>query len=295
MARIAIVGPGAVGGVIAAWLEKTGRHEIILCARRALGELHVETPHGAWIARPTVLTAPEQAAPVDWVLVATKAYDSAGAATWLKGLAANGAPVAILQNGVEHRERFASYLPSAQLVPVMVDCPAERVTPTSIRQRGTAKMVVQDDGYGREFVALFAGTPVEVALTADLKSAVWRKLCVNAAGVISGLVLQPAGVMRDEQLGELSRQLVRECIAVGRAEGALLDDSLVETVLQGYRSAPADSVNSLHADRAAGRTTEIDARNGVIVRLGRKHGIATPCNQMAVSLIEAMTRAASAR
>jgi 2-dehydropantoate 2-reductase len=282
-----------VGAVIAAWLEKTGRHEIVLCARRPLGELQVETPYGPLIARPTVLTAPEQATPVDWVLVATKAYDSAGAATWLKGLAAKGAPVAILQNGVEHRERFAAFLPAGQLVPVMVDLPAERVTPTRIRQRGTAKLAVQDDALGREFVALFAGTPVEAALTADLKSTVWRKLCNNAAGVISGLVLQPAGVMQDEQLGELARQLVRECIAVGRAEGAVLDDSLADTVLQAYRNAPPDSVNSLHADRQAGRRTEIDARNGVIVRLGRKHGIATPCNQMAVALIEAMTRASN--
>ena len=290
MSRIAIVGPGAVGGVMAAWLSKTGRHEVTLCARRPLGELHVETPNGLLIARPLVLTAPEQAGPVDWVLVATKAYDSTGAAAWLTGLAAQGAPVAILQNGVEHRERFAAYLPATQLVPVMVDCPAERSSPTSIRQRGTAKMAVQDDMPGREFAALFAGTPVEVTLTADLKSAVWRKLCINAAGVISGLVLQPAGVMHDEQIGELSRQLVRECIAVGRAEGAVMDDSLAETVLQAYRQAPADSVNSLHADRLAGRPTEIDARNGVIVRLGRKHGIPTPCNQMAVALIEAMTR-----
>ena len=294
MARIAIVGPGAVGCVIAAWLEKTGRHEVILCARRKLGEIHVATPHGALVARPAVLTAPEQATPVDWVLVATKAYDSAGAATWLKGLAAQGASVAILQNGVEHRERFAAFLPLAQLMPVMVDCPAERDSPTEIRQRGTAKMTVQDDLRGREFVALFSGTPVEVSLTADLKSAVWRKLCVNAAGVISGLLLQPAGIMNDEQLGELCRQLVRECVAVGRAEGAVLDDSLADTVLQGYRAAPPDSVNSLHADRQAGRPTEIDARNGVIVRLGRKHGIATPCNQMAVALIEAMTRVTGA-
>ena len=80
-------------------------------------------------------------------------------------------------------------------------------------------------------------------------------------------------------------------MAVGRAEGAVIDDSHVEVVLQGYRNAPPDSVNSLHADRQAGRVTEIDARNGVIVRLGKKHGIATPCNQMAVALIEAMTRA----
>ena len=292
MARIAIVGPGAVGGVMTAWLEKTGRHEIVLCARRELGALEVETPQGPLTARPRVLTSPDQATPVDWVLVATKAYDSAGAAAWLKGLACGGAPVAILQNGVEHRERFAAYLPADQLVPVMVDCPAERVTPTRIRQRGVAKLVVQDDRRGREFVALFAGTPVEATLTVDLKSAVWRKLCVNAAGVISGLVLQPAGVMQDEKLGELSRQLVRECIAVGRAEGAVMEDALVDAVLQGYRAAPPDSVNSLHADRQAGRSTEIDARNGVIVRLGRKHGIATPCNQMAVALIESMTRAA---
>jgi 2-dehydropantoate 2-reductase len=32
---------------------------------------------------------------------------------------------------------------------------------------------------------------------------------------------------------------------------------------------------------------EIDARNGVIVRLGNKHGIPAPLNQMIVWLLEA--------
>jgi 2-dehydropantoate 2-reductase len=293
MARIALVGPGAVGGVIAAWLDHTGRHEVTLCARRPLGELHVETPQGPLVARPRVITSPADATAVDWVLVATKAYDAAGAAAWLPGLAGHGAPVAILQNGVEHRERFAAYLPAAQLVPVMVDCPAERSSPTTIRQRGTAKMVVQDDVLGRDFAALFAGTPVEVALTADLKSAVWRKLCLNSAGVINALLLQPAGVMRDEKIGELVLAMVRECLAVARAEGAVLEDAMPEIVLQAYRNAPPDALNSIQADRQAGRPMEIDARNGVIVRLGRKHGIATPCHHMAVALLEAMARQAA--
>jgi 2-dehydropantoate 2-reductase len=99
--------------------------------------------------------------------------------------------------------------------------------------------------------------------------------------------------MRDEAIGEVARDLVRECIAVGRAEGAVLADDLVESVIQGYRQGAPDSVNSIQADRQAGRPMEIDARNGVIVRLGRKHGIATPCNQMAVALLEAMARPAS--
>jgi 2-dehydropantoate 2-reductase len=57
-------------------------------------------------------------------------------------------------------------------------------------------------------------------------------------------------------------------------------------------AAPADSINSLHADRLAGRPMELDARNGVIVRLGQKHGIPTPANRMAVALIEAMGKTA---
>jgi 2-dehydropantoate 2-reductase len=290
MSRIALVGPGAVGGVIAAWLCQTGRHEVTLCARRPLPELHVETPHGPLVARPVVLTGPADAQPVDWVLVATKAYDAAGAATWLQGLAAQGAPVAILQNGVEHRERFTPWLPAEQIVPVMIDCPAERTTPTHIRQRGVAKIVVQDDARGREFVALFAGTPVEATTTPDFKSAVWRKLCVNSSGVINALLLQPAGVMHDAQLGDLLKAMVEECMAVGRAEGAVFEDGLPDKILAGQRAAPPDSMNSIHADRAAGRPMELDARNGVIVRLGRKHGIPTPYNEMAVALLAAMAR-----
>jgi 2-dehydropantoate 2-reductase len=42
------------------------------------------------------------------------------------------------------------------------------------------------------------------------------------------------------------------------------------------------------ADRMAGRTMEIDARNGVIVRKGEKHGIPTPLNRMVVALLQAV-------
>jgi 2-dehydropantoate 2-reductase len=287
MARIAIVGPGAVGGVIAAWLQESGRHEVILCARRRFEELTVRSGDRLLISHPKVLTVAADAPPVAWVFVTTKAYDAAGAAAWFSGLCSLGAPVAVLQNGVEHRERFAEYLFPEKVVPVMVDCPAERSTPGNMVQRGPATLAVQDDALGREFATLFEGTPITVEITDDMKTALWRKLCVNAAGAISAVLLQPAGVMREARTGDIARGIIRECVAVGRAEGAKLDDSVVETVLQGYRESPPDAINSLHADRAAGRPMESDARNGVIVRLGRKHGIPTPYNQRAFSLLEA--------
>src|SRR5258708_22998928 len=203
MARIAIVGPGAIGGVMAAWLGRSGAHEVVLCARRPLAGLIVETPGETIELTPKVFTNPNDAPAVDWVRVATKTYDVAGAAAWLGPLCARGAPVAVLQNGVEHREHFEAYLPVDRIVPVLAYCPAERSTPTHIRQRRKALLIVPDDARGTAFASLFADTGVEVVPTPDFKTEAWKKLCVNAAGVINALLLQPAGVLRKASVAEL--------------------------------------------------------------------------------------------
>jgi 2-dehydropantoate 2-reductase len=287
MKRIAIVGVGAIGGVVAALLQQAN-HEVILCTRRPLPELVVETPSGEILVEAENVVDPALAPRVDWVVVATKAYDVAGASQWLEHLRSPGTPLAVLQNGVEHRERFAPYLPLDMILPVVVDCPAERLSPGRIRQRGPMHLKVPDTESGSEFIRLFAGTSTNVATVPDFTTVAWRKLCHNAVGVLPTILLQPAGVLRGEAIGEVARQIIRECIAVGRAEGAVLSEEVVEEVLRAYRAAPPDSVNSLHADRLAGRPMEIDARNGVIVRFGEKHGIPTPNNRMAVALLEAM-------
>ncbi len=291
MARIAIIGVGAIGGVIAALLQQAGGHELMLCVRRPLDGLTVEAPDGVVRVEAAVATDPAEVAAAwvaDWVIVATKAYDVAGAAKWLERLRAPGAPVAVLQNGVEHRERFAPYVPMESILPVVVDCPVERQTPERVRQRGVMHLKAPEGELGQAFVELFAGSAADAAVVPDFVTVAWRKLCHNAAGVLPALLLQPSGVLRGEAVGEVALEIVRECAAVGRAEGARLDDDVAEAVLRAYRAAAADGINSLHADRLAGRPMEIAARNGVIVRLGKKHGIPTPCNQMAVALLETM-------
>jgi 2-dehydropantoate 2-reductase len=289
MARIAIVGVGAIGSVMAAWLTRAG-HELVLCARRREDDILVETPDGPIAVRGTILTDPRSAKPVDWVLVATKTYDAAGAAEWLPALRTTDTPVAVVQNGVEHRERFAPWVDVERIVPVLLYCPAERVAPNRVRQRRAGRMDVPDGELGRAFAGLFAGTAMEVTPRADFQTALWRKLSVNAVGALNALLLQPEGIFRDDAVAEIARGLAGECVAVARAEGAKLDERAVEEVLELYRQNPPDTVNSIHADRLAGRRMEIDARNGVIVRLGRKHGIPTPYNHMAVVLLETLSR-----
>ncbi|KRA66082.1 2-dehydropantoate 2-reductase [Caulobacter sp. Root655] len=290
--RVAVIGPGAVGGAVAAWLAQNPALDVEVCARTAFDRLEVETPGGLLVASPRVLTSPgeallDQRGPVDWALITTKTYDAAATGAWLAALVGPASRVAVLQNGVEHVERFTPYVDAARITPAVVDIPAERTAPGRVRQRRDGTILVPEGAAGQAFVALFAHTPIAVSTTADFRTAAWKKLALNCAGAVNALTLKPAGVARREPIADIMRALVGECVAVGRAQGADLPDDLPETVVAGYRAGPADGVNSLHADRAASRPMELDARNGVIARLGARHGIATPVNTMVVALLEA--------
>lgn len=288
MAKVAIVGVGAIGGALAGFLEMTGGHTITLCTRRPLQQLPVRMPDRELHAKAVNITDPAQAGPVDWVLVATKTYHAAGAATWFPALCASGAPVAIVQNGVEHRERFAPFVSPDRLLPVIIECPVERTADGTVVVRGGALLKVEDTALGQSFAALFAGSDARLDLVDNFITAAWWKLCVNSVGALSALSLKPSGVLRGEPMRRVALDMVAECAAVGRAEGARLSDSIGEEVLAIYAKHPTGSVNSLLADRLAGRRMEWDARNGVIVRKGEKHGIATPLNSMAATLLQAV-------
>jgi 2-dehydropantoate 2-reductase len=240
-ARIALIGPGAIGGLIAAWLCQGGGNDVTVCARTPLRHLELETPTGTIEARPTVLTRPEQGRTVDWVLVATKAYDSESAAAWLPGLLGEDTRVAVLQNGVDHVERFSAFLPADRILPVVVDCPTERVAPERIRQRGPGTLVVPESQIGRAFTKLFARTELDATTNTDFVTIVWRKLCINAAGAVNALTMEPARIVQDPNAKKIIRNLVLEAVAVGNAEGAKLDDSIADEVIHHYQNIPGDS------------------------------------------------------
>ncbi len=77
-------------------------------------------------------------------------------------------------------------------------------------------------------------------------------------------------VMRGPRIQGLVRALVRECVAVGRAEGAKLDDALADKLAQQLAQSPRAETRS-DVLRPNGRIRHGgDARNGVIVRLGAR-------------------------
>lgn len=287
MANITLIGPGAIGATLAAWLAQHPQHQVSVGVRTPFDSIVLDTPAGRIEAAPRVLTDPAQAQPSDWVLVATKAYDSAPAARWFQNSVGPRTRIAVIQNGVEHVERFAPYVDAARIVPVMIDCPATRVAPGRVDQRGPIHIVVPAGDNGADFVKLFDGLNFDVRETADFVTAAWKKLCLNSAGAVPTVLLEPAGISHHEGVAEILRAIVRECVAVGRAKGAVLGDEIADEIVERMRRGPRDAANSMLADRRAGRPMEIDARNGVIVRFGREHGIPTPMNSLMVAMLEA--------
>ncbi|MDB5529658.1 MAG: 2-dehydropantoate 2-reductase [Devosia sp.] len=289
MTSIAVIGPGAIGGALAAWLAQGSGFDITLCARTPLGDLRVETPSdGTITASPLVLTDPASAKPVDWVLVCTKTYDVDSIKPWLDHLVGSQTRVAIVQNGVEHVKLFAHLVAPERIVPVMINLPAARTAPGRIVQHREGVIAVPAGRDGEDFVALFAKTKIRAVADPDFVSQIWVKLAGNCAAIVPSLTLRATGPVWGEGLEAIVRGLVEECAAVGRAEGAQIPSSIVEEVLERFRTMPEGaSGGSLHADRLAGNPMEIDARNGVIVRLGRQRGIPTPMNALLVTLLGA--------
>ncbi len=86
---------------------------------------------------PVVLTAPVLTDPAivrdtaDWILLAVKAHQTDGASGWLKALAGPGSVVAVLQNGVGHRDRVGPLAGEAAVLPAIVWCPAETISPAT--------------------------------------------------------------------------------------------------------------------------------------------------------------------
>jgi 2-dehydropantoate 2-reductase len=259
----------------------------VLCARRPLERLVVERPDGDEVVlRAPVLTQPDGVDPAEWILLAVKAHQTDGAAGWLRALSAAGTTVAVLQNGIDHVERVAPLAGDATVLPTVNWCPVEPVVPGRVRQRGPLRIAVPEGEAGEAFAALL-GAGADVAVGGDFAREAWRKLCANAVSGVMALAGRPAEIFALDDLRSVATALAYECAAVARAEGAPLSDADADEVIAWIEDLPPDAGSSILTDRLAGRALEWEARNAVIGRLGRRHGIATPVSDTVAALLHA--------
>ncbi|MEU5207685.1 2-dehydropantoate 2-reductase [Streptomyces sp. NPDC020742] len=290
-ARLAVIGAGAIGGYTAALAHWAGL-DVTLCVRTPLAGLTIESDGTDRAAAVRIATDPAQVTPVDWVLLTTKAQDTAGAQGWLRRLCAPGTTVVVLQNGIGQEERVAPLVPPGTAVlPTVVYISAERTAPGRVRHHVASELHVPEGPLADRFAALLAGSGLQVHPVPDFRTAVWRKLFTNlAANPLTALLQQRMEVFADPEVAALSRDLLREAAEVARAEGAHIGAEDITRTLELYAKAPPGGGSSMLYDRLAGRPMEHEFLTGAVVRAGERHGIATPLNRMLLTLLRAVDR-----
>ncbi len=251
---------------------------------------------------PSVASAPPR--PRDLAVICVKSFDSAVLAAELRqapALRRQLGGVLLLQNGYGNAETFARVFPAARIL-------LGRVI-TGFRRLGAHRVDITVHAapvlvggmrpgpapeLAERFCAALRRGDLPARATADVQADLWAKLLYNA-------MLNPLGALLGATYGQLgccawSRRLMariaQEAYAVMAAAGHRTHWATPQAFLRAFyrRMLPPTSghESSMLQSIRAGQRTEIEALNGAIVALGRRHGIATPCNRTIVEMVHAL-------
>jgi 2-dehydropantoate 2-reductase len=285
---IALIGPGAIGATVGAYLHAAG-HSVLLWGRTGRVEIVVRPDD----REPFVLPGPVHTDPadadetVDVVFIAVKDTQNEQAGDWLARLCDDHTIVCALQNGVEQVERVGRFCPSSTVVPAAVWVSSEVQPQRWVRVRTQPRLVLPDTEAAATLAELLRGAGVTVELDPDFVTAAWRKLLVNAVVGLMVLSGRRAGIFRRDDVAALGRRYLAECLAVARADGAHLDERVIDEIVGMLAQGPPDITTSMLTDRQAGRALEWDIRNGVVLRKAAAYGIAAPISEVLVPILAA--------
>ena len=271
---IAIVGAGAVGGLLAALLERAGVN-VVAVARpetaRAIATdgLTIRSRHfGDGLSRvPAVTSIPAGAS----VIIATKAFALPAVADDIR--AAHPTEVVSLLNGIEHLGVLRAAAPNALVAGASVAVETTRLGPTLIEHRSPfLRLTVPAHAADSVITAAWRAAGLEVTVGGTDEDVLWSKLRFLAPlALLTSYWRLPAGaaVVRDP---DLTGALLAEIAAIATHDGVPTEAAKLARALAAL---PPMMRSSLQNDLEAGRESELDAIGGALVRRARSAGVAS--------------------
>ena len=295
MNRVTVLGPGGVGGFVAAALARAGEQVVVIARESTVAVINHDgvvvrsVRLGDFTAHPDA--APELTEPADVLLVATKATSLVPA---LDRVRAEVGLVVPLLNGIDHiallRERFGAEGVAAGAIRIEADRPAPgRIVQTSPFLRvDLASDVPGPRPRLERLAATLERAQVPTRIGPSEAQILWSKLVrLNALACTTSASDRPIGFIRsDREWRSALKGCLAEGAAVARAEGAEIDAA---TPLAELEEAHAELGSSMQRDIAAGRDPELDAIPGAVLRAGKRHGI--ECPTIARLVVEIVNRA----
>ena len=291
--RIAIFGVGAVGGYFGGRFANAG-HDVTFVAR---GEtlsrlqtrgLEVTSAQGDFvIAHPKAVADPNEAGPVDVVLLAVKAQHVREVGRSLSSLIGPETVVIPLQNGIEAHGPLAEILGPEHVLGGLCKIFSTRLAPARIRHVGFPPVLIFGE-FGqansarvdRIRVALESTSGMKVVAPDDIEAALWEKfLFVTSLGGVGAVARAPVGVLREiPETRRMLRSAMEEIIAIARKRNVALGDDAPDRAFELIDGLPAEATASMQRDVMAGEPSELEYQTGTVVRYGEESGVPTPVN-----------------
>jgi 2-dehydropantoate 2-reductase len=285
-----ILGAGAVGGLVGAALAQEGEQPTLLVRP----ETRAQYPNSIFLDRPSghtevaVHVDTKFTGNVDVLWIAVKANQLATAIDTIQTNNLGIATIIPLLNGIEHVALLRARFDHASVMPATIAVEVERTSPGHIIQRSPfVRLALSAIGEhkleGLDAKLKNAGFSCE--FRSDEKTMLWSKLAFLAPFALTSTAADKTiGEIRADDTWRARLEFAAaEACDVARADGATVGPEQILTTLQ---SLPATMRSSMQKDVAAGRTPELDAIGGAIIRAGWRYGIGAPTIHSLIANIE---------
>lgn len=233
---------------------------------------------------------------VKLLLVTTKAGNTLAALdAWLPRIPV-GTPVVLFQNGLGSQQAVAERWRERPILAASTTEGANRPSPDVLVHAGAGDtwvgaLTASAADHTASVVQQLAETGLRVHAEENILQRLWQKLVVNAGiNPFTALLDCPNGDILSSALYQQNIEgLCSEISVLLEAETseAITPEVLRERIETVARST-ASNTSSMRADVLTGRKTEIDFINGYLVQCGKRHGIATPVNQMLTERVQGL-------
>ncbi|NWN90844.1 2-dehydropantoate 2-reductase [Marinobacter adhaerens] len=233
---------------------------------------------------------------IELLLVTTKAGDTLEALEgWLPHIPMD-TPIVLFQNGLGSQRAVIERWPERPVLAASTTEGANRPSPGVLVHAGAGvtwvgALTASAADHTASVVRQLAETGLQVHGEANILQRLWQKLVVNAGiNPFTALLDCPNGDILASALYQQNIDgLCSEISALLEAETseAVAPEVLRERIETVARNT-ASNTSSMRADVMAGRKTEIDFINGYLVQCGKRHGIATPVNQMLTERVQGL-------
>ena len=237
---------------------------------------------------------PEEKWTPDLIIIATKSNGLDSAIEYIKNYVNNNTIIISLINGISSENKIAEkYGFDKILYSYFIGHSAMREK-NKVTQDGVGKIVFgspysYNTGKVKCLENFFRENHIDYEIPEDIIYSMWLKFTLNLfSNQGSAIMKLTFGEMKRDIFREFSKKIIKEVINIAEVEGIKNAKNLERDSINALLKMVDNGKTSMLQDILAKRKTEVDIFAGEIIKLGQKHNIPVPYNQVMYDIIKTM-------